>query len=125
MIWESKSMSNAKLLAAARQNKNLAAAFAGEVLGEIDQKIVLQDMPKLSAKQIQDRLTAIRARSVPDELAALVEVRYYQLSGLITREQAEAEVAELLSADGASVSCSDDADARRNLVETWVPTTRR
>lgn len=121
MIWESKSISNSKLQTARRQNKNLAADFAGEVLDVIDKKIALHDLPKLSPKLVQERLKAIRLRSVPDELAALVELRYYQLAGLITREQAEAEVAELLSADGATAFCSDDAEARSKLVESLVP----
>lgn len=78
---------------------NLAADFAAEVLGEIDDKIVLEDMPKLAAKKFKQLLEAIRSRKVPEELAALMELCFCQLAKFMTREAVEAE---LRSAAGAT-----------------------
>lgn len=123
-IWESKPVSSTRLAAGRRQGKNLEADFAEEVLKAIDDQIVLRDMPELSPAQVRSRLKAIRSRSLPDQLMALVELRYYQLDDLLSREATIAEVAELLDVDEAKAFCSDDVDARRKVVEQLAPEKR-
>ncbi len=120
-LWESKPISNAKLLSARRQGKDLAAGFAETVLEFIDDEIVLREVPELTSVQAKQRLKAIAAGLEKDPLASLVELRYLELSGLVAKTTARKGMAKILGAEDAERLVSEDEQLRRQSIEKLVP----
>lgn len=123
-LWESKPLSNAKILSGRRQGKDPATELASSVLQFIDDEIVLRSVPKLSPAAVQQRLVAIAAESKIDPLTALIELRYLELAKHITSQEARTRLVEIVGPDQVGRLVSDDASERRAAIDAFLPESR-
>ncbi len=86
------------------------------VLNQLDDVYKLRTMPDLDAKQVAARVDEFAKKKPLDIWSALVDVRYYQLQGIIDRDRAAEVFAKLLGEQGEQLA-SDDAAERRTALE--------
>lgn len=120
-LWESKSLTNTKILAGLKQGKDWAAEFAGLALKFIDDEIVLREVPELPTELVQRRLAAIDSSVQSDPLGSLIELRYYQLTRHVEDAEAQQRLVKILGEADAKLLLAEDVQDRRNSVEKFVP----
>jgi hypothetical protein len=121
LLWESKGISNTRILSARRQGKDLASEFAGTALGFIDDEILLRKVPKLPEETIEERLKAISAGAKSDPLSALIELRYFKLAKCLSDSDGQDRLAQILGEENATRLVSTDVENRRAAIEQFVP----
>jgi dienelactone hydrolase len=121
MLWESKGISNTRILSAQRQGKDLASEFAGTALEFIDGEILLREIPKLSEETIEERLKSISVLAKSDPLSASIELRYLKLAKYFSDANAQDQLAQILGEQNAKRLLSAEAEDRRAAIEQFVP----
>lgn len=109
--WSSDSISNKK---AADAEKD-ATEWANDNLEHIDE-FKLQPIPDLDAKDVEKRMTDLEKKKLANPVAALLEVRYYQIKDLVPAERATAFYTHVLG-DNGNLLASDDAKERQKALE--------
>ena len=90
--------------------------WVDSLVNQIDDVYKLQPLPDLDAKQVSARVQELNKKKPLDVWSALVEVRCYQLKGLIDADQAGEVFAKLLGESGKALA-GDDAAARRAALD--------
>lgn len=92
-----------------------AAEWANDNLSQIDE-FKLAPLPALDEKQTEKRMDELEKKKIANPMSALLEVRYYQIKGLIPIDRASAFYAQVLGEPG-KLLASDDAGERKQALE--------
>ncbi len=110
--WSSDSLSNKNNATVEKD----AIEWADDSFRQIDE-FRLQSVPDdLDEKQVDKRMDELEKKKLAKPLPALLEVRYYQVKGLITVERANAFFTQILGEQG-NLLTSDDAKERKRALE--------
>jgi hypothetical protein len=109
--WASDSLNNKNPAQAEKD----ATEWANDNFRQIDE-FKLQPVPDLDEAQVDKRMDDLEKKKPANPLPVLLEVRYYQLKGLIPIERANAFFTQILGEQG-NLLTSDDAKERKRAVE--------
>ena len=90
----------------------------------LDENFVLQPMPEIQAQDVPARIKKMVGEAHDDPLTVLAEVRYDQLKGLLTAEEAAAAFKNWLSDERAKVMANGTPAQRRAMLEQWLKSIR-
>jgi hypothetical protein len=122
--WEHPAPNTAPGATAAEIDPEEIANVAADVGKYLDDNYVLQPMPEMQAKDLPARIKRMGTEAHDDLLTVFAEVRYDQLKGLLTAEEATAAFRTWLSDERAQVMASGTPAQRRALLEQWLKTTK-
>jgi hypothetical protein len=125
-LWASKMISSNQVKAARSRNQPDPSRDLVRGLSEyLETNFQLQDKPSLDSTKARLRAEAVAREEPTNPLPALVEVRYYQLKGLLTPLQAESCYQRLVDAENAGVLANGKAEERQRVIERFLPRTAR
>jgi dienelactone hydrolase len=111
-LWKSRMLSNEALLAARRRGKDPAAEIVEQTFDFIDENVTLEAMPEISTATVAKRARVLARRSATDPLPALLELRYYQITGKLSTDDAIEIYAALLDPESAKQLATGDDEER-------------
>ena len=82
-------------------------------------------MPQMQASDIPARMKTLVSEAHEDRLPLFAEVRYDQLKGLLSNEDAVAEYRKWLSNEQAQVLATGTPAQRRAMLEQWLKTDQK
>ncbi len=100
------------------------AICADDIGKYLNENYVLQPMPQTQASDIPARMKTLVGEAHEDRLPLFAEVRYDQLKGLLSNEDAVTEYRKWLSNEQAQVLATGTPAQRRAMLEQWLKTTR-
>lgn len=100
------------------------ALCADDIGKYLDANYVLQPMPQLQAGDIAGRMKKMAAEAHDDRLPLFAEVRYDQMKGLLSNEEAVAALRTWLNNEQAQVMASGTPAQRRAMLEQWLKSNR-
>jgi hypothetical protein len=115
-------LSSNQAKAAIAKGQDPSAELMKSLTDYLDKNMALKDKPDLDALKIRQRAETV-AKEQGNPLAALVEVRYYQLKGLLTPLQAEMCYRQLVDADHVEAMTNGTPEQRRKAIERFLPRT--
>jgi hypothetical protein len=121
--WASPELTRSRMMAAVRAGGNPAAAMTAEVMKEIDARHVLEPMPEMTSEHAQRQAAALAEGFSQDPdamLPVLVELRYYQLEGLLSADAAGALYDRILGPRKGWKLAEGDEEERRDVLTEWI-----
>jgi len=118
-ITISKPMDNLELARQKRTSREYIDEQMGNLFTVIDRQLALLDMPSLSPEIVTRRVTALMAGRDAKNLETMAEIRYYQLKGLLSQEDAEKAFYLLGSDDGLKMLYATEED-KLEVIHKWV-----
>jgi len=91
------------------------------VLAYVDAEILLREAGEPDPALAKRRVQELAASRPADPLEALVELRYYQSTGAIGKDEAQAQIAKIVGDEDAVRLLGDDEAARREALEKLAP----
>lgn len=96
-------------------------ALFEQIGGWMRSEFVRTEIPEgLRSEHVRKRLTTLIASNTENPLRTLVELRYYEAEGYLTRKEYEHAVGALLDQD-ASAYLSGDNEAKAKVIFEWLP----
>lgn len=121
-VWVSPALSSEKAKAAEWNKQDLVKPFVAEVMAKIDELYTLKALPPAKPQAVKERAKVIAAKDTPDANRLLVaaELRYYQINGLLTPEEALPAYRKLFDDATAEAMASGDVRKRREALDKWA-----
>ncbi len=122
--WTSPSLSNSRITAGKAAGEDPEAELAEAVLAQIDAGCSLRPMPTLKPEHVERRVATLAKdlfqADKEELLRVLVELRYYQVMGLLPTAEATLLYGNILGSGKGRILAGTDPDQRREAVETWL-----
>ena len=123
-LWTSKQLNSNQVKAAINKGQNPFGETINSLTDYLEHHFQPLDKPDLDNVKIRQRADAVAREETASPLPALVELRYYQLQGLITPLQAETSYQRIVEIENASLLADGSAEERRRVIERFLPRAR-
>jgi hypothetical protein len=120
-LWGSKTLSSNQVKAAINKGQNPFGETISSLTDYLEHNLQSLDKPDLDNAKIRQRADAAAREETANSLPVLVEVRYYQLQGLLTPLQAELCYQRVVEIENASLLANGSAEERRRVIERLLP----
>ena len=120
-LWGSKTLSSNQVKAALNKGQNPFGETISSLTDYVEHSLQSLDKPDLDNAKIRQRADAVAREEAANPLPALVELRYYQLQGLLTPLQAELCYQRVTDFESAGLLANGAPEERRRVIERFLP----